>query len=187
MVGVGNSGAEIALEVSRSHPTWLAGAPSGQLPVRHGRAGGTVFLPRGPLRRTARSHHGNTGGEKGERPGMTSRETPLIRTKMSDLAAAGVHLVPRMVGSGRFPGMAGVVDGDSALSVANIIWCTGDCGDFSWVDLPGFQEGKTAHAVARSRAFRAGALFPRPGVSLFRSFGYRHRRGGATPSTSPGT
>jgi putative flavoprotein involved in K+ transport len=37
VVGAGNSGAEIALEVSRLHPTYLSGRPSGEIPVRHGR------------------------------------------------------------------------------------------------------------------------------------------------------
>src|ERR671910_3169506 len=36
VVGAGNSGAEIAFEVSRAHPVYLSGKPSGQLPVRHG-------------------------------------------------------------------------------------------------------------------------------------------------------
>jgi putative flavoprotein involved in K+ transport len=32
VVGVGNSGADIALEVARTHPTWLAGKESGSIP-----------------------------------------------------------------------------------------------------------------------------------------------------------
>ena len=34
VVGVGNSGAEIALEVSRAHPTWISGTESGHIPWR---------------------------------------------------------------------------------------------------------------------------------------------------------
>ena len=34
MVGAGNSGAEIAFEVSRTLPTYLSGKPSGQIPIR---------------------------------------------------------------------------------------------------------------------------------------------------------
>jgi putative flavoprotein involved in K+ transport len=138
VVGVGNSGAEIALEVSRSHPTWLAGAPSGQLPVRHGRAAARFFFP---VVRFAALHVLTKATPVGRKaaPGVTSHATPLIRTKMSDLAAAGVHSVPRVVGVRS--GMP-VVDGDSALSVANVIWCTGYRSDFSWVNLPGFQDGK---------------------------------------------
>src|SRR5439155_354805 len=36
VVGVGNSGAEIAHEVVQTHPTWLSGKPTAQVPVRHG-------------------------------------------------------------------------------------------------------------------------------------------------------
>jgi putative flavoprotein involved in K+ transport len=35
VVGVGNSGAEIALDVAASRPTWLAGTESGRVPFRH--------------------------------------------------------------------------------------------------------------------------------------------------------
>jgi putative flavoprotein involved in K+ transport len=45
VVGAGNSGAEIAFEVSRTHPTYLSGKPSGQLPVRHGPAAARFFFP----------------------------------------------------------------------------------------------------------------------------------------------
>ena len=36
VVGAGNSGAEIAVEVSRTHPTWLSGPDTGHIPVRAG-------------------------------------------------------------------------------------------------------------------------------------------------------
>ncbi|HEY9477978.1 MAG TPA: FAD-dependent oxidoreductase [Microbacteriaceae bacterium] len=137
VVGVGNSGAEIALEVSRSHPTWLAGTPSGQLPVRHGRAAARFALP---VIRFVALHVLTLATPLGRKaaPAMVSRAAPLIRTKMRDLAAAGVRSVPRVTGAR--DGMP-VVDGDSVLSVANIIWCTGYRNDFSWVNLPGFQDG----------------------------------------------
>ena len=36
VVGAGNSGAEIAFQVSRTHPTWLSGPDTGHIPVRPG-------------------------------------------------------------------------------------------------------------------------------------------------------
>src|SRR5215204_4352497 len=45
VVGAGNSGAEIAFEVSRLHPTYQSGRPSGQIPVRHGPAAARFFFP----------------------------------------------------------------------------------------------------------------------------------------------
>jgi putative flavoprotein involved in K+ transport len=142
VVGVGNSGAEIALDVSRSHPTWLAGTPSGELPVRHGRTAARFVLP---VIRFAALHVLTRATPLGRKaaPVMVSRAAPLIRTKMRDLAAAGVHFVPRVIGvRAGMPVVDGAVDGDSALSVANIIWCTGYRTDFGWVNLPGFQEGQ---------------------------------------------
>ena len=46
VVGAGNSGAEIAIEVVKQHPTWLAGKESGHVPFRIERAAAQfVFLP----------------------------------------------------------------------------------------------------------------------------------------------
>jgi hypothetical protein len=46
VVGAGNSGAEIALEVASRHPTWLAGKESGHVPFRiEGPAARYVFQP----------------------------------------------------------------------------------------------------------------------------------------------
>ena len=59
--------------------------------------------------------------------------TPLIRVKSSDLAAAGVERVPRVVGVR--DGLPLLADG-RVLDVANVVWCTGFRSDFSWIDLP---------------------------------------------------
>src|SRR5205823_11669517 len=45
VVGVGNSGAEIAHEVGRTHRTWLSGAPAGEIPFRHGPRTARFALP----------------------------------------------------------------------------------------------------------------------------------------------
>ena len=190
VVGVGNSGAEIALEVSRSHPTWLAGAPSGQLPVRHGRAAARFVLP---VIRFAALHVLTMATPVGRKaaPVMLSRAAPLIRTKMRDLAAAGVRSVPRVIGvRAGMPIVDGAVDGDSsgfAWSVANIIWCTGYRNDFSWVNLPGFQDGRTACAVARNRPLRSRACTSSARSSCFRRCRRPSPACAATPSTWPGT
>lgn len=137
VVGAGNSGAEIALEVSRFHPTWLAGAPSAQLPVRHGRTAARFLFPLVRFAALRVLTRATRVGRKAA-AAMATQATPLIRTKMSDLAAAGVHSVPRVVGVA--DGMP-VADGGSVLRVDNVIWCTGYRTDFSWVHLPGFQNG----------------------------------------------
>src|SRR5512132_1246352 len=132
VVGAGNSGAEIAFEVSRAHPTFLSVNPSAEIPVRHGPAMARFVFP--VIRFVG--HHVLTLrtpiGRKVQ-PRFISHNAPLIRVKLKDLAAAGVEQVPRTVGveSGR----PALEDG-GVLEVSNVIWCTGFREEFPWVDLP---------------------------------------------------
>ncbi len=131
LVGAGNSGADIAMEVVRSHPTWLAGPSTGSMPfdgdtwfTRHVvtrlvvALGRHVVTLRTPIGRKVRA---KTQG-KGD---------PLIRVKPKWLAAAGVERVGRVVAvEGGLP----VVDDLGTLPVSNVIWCTGLGQDLSWLD-----------------------------------------------------
>ena len=45
VVGAGNSGAEIAFEVSRTHPTWLSGPATGHIPIRTGSRWDRLLTP----------------------------------------------------------------------------------------------------------------------------------------------
>jgi putative flavoprotein involved in K+ transport len=132
VVGAGNSGAEIAFEVSRTHPTYLSGKPSGQIPVRHGPAAARFFFP--VIRFVG--HHVLTLrtpiGRKVQ-PKFISHSAPLIRVKLKDLDAAGVEQVPRTVGME--DGRPALEDG-RVLDVSNVIWCTGFRQEFPWIDLP---------------------------------------------------
>jgi putative flavoprotein involved in K+ transport len=138
VVGAGNSGAEIAFEVSRTHPTYLSGKPSGQIPVRHGPAAARFVLP--VVRFVG--HHVLTLktpiGRKAQ-PRFISHSAPLVRVKLKDLAAAGVEQVPRTVGieDGR-----PVLEDGRVLEVSNVIWCTGFREEFPWIDLPIFDENE---------------------------------------------
>jgi putative flavoprotein involved in K+ transport len=138
VVGAGNSGAEIAFEVSRTHPAYLSGKPSGQIPVRHGPAAARFVLP--VVRFVG--HHVLTLrtpiGRKAQ-PRFSSHSAPLVRVKLKDLAAAGVEQVPRTVGieDGR-----PVLEDGRVLDVSNVIWCTGFREEFPWIDLPIFDENK---------------------------------------------
>jgi putative flavoprotein involved in K+ transport len=83
-----------------------------------------------------------------------SKGTPLIRVKPSDLAAAHVQRVPRVVGVR--DGRPELEDGRT-LDVANIIWCSGFHAGFDWIDLPVFgQQGKLLH--------EAGIVESQPGL-----------------------
>jgi putative flavoprotein involved in K+ transport len=142
LVGVGNSGAEISFELSRTHRTWLAGKESGQIPVRHGtiraRLGFHVFRFIG--------HHVLTLGTPiGRRalPKLGSKAAPLIRVRRRELARAGVQRVPRV--EGVQDGLPLLEDGQ-VLEVENVIWCTGFRQDFPWIDLPIFgEDGRPEH------------------------------------------
>ena len=143
LVGAGNSGAELAVELRRSNRVFLAGPKIGEIPVPHGtrrfRPGFRAFrfLGHRVLKRSNR-----LGLKLGLK--VISEPDPLIRTRSKDLAAAGIERVSRV---------AGIVDGRPALEdgqvleAANVIWCTGYRTDFSWIDLPIFDEaGEPRHA-----------------------------------------
>jgi putative flavoprotein involved in K+ transport len=139
VVGMGNSGAEIALEASRTHPTWISGEPSGELPVRHGRAAARFALP---FVRFAGLHVLTLNTPIGRKiaPKMTAHATPLIRTKRAELGAAGVQTLPRISGTSSGNPVFG---SEQVQDLANVIWCTGYRNDFDWIDLPAFdQEGR---------------------------------------------
>jgi putative flavoprotein involved in K+ transport len=155
LVGAGNSGADIAMEVVRDHPTWLSGRDTGHVPVpidsRRGHIGFRVFrfmahhvlTIRTPIGRRAFAKHAGKGDM-------------LVRIKPKDLLAAGVERVTRVTGvrDGR-----PVTADDRVLDVANVIWCTGFGNDFSWIDLPIFaDDGMPLHerGVVSSEA---GLLF----------------------------
>jgi putative flavoprotein involved in K+ transport len=142
LVGAGNSGAEIAFEVSKTHPTVVAGKSTGQIPVRHGGFPARLGLP---VIRVLAHHVLTTGTPIGRKilPKFLAHGAPLIRIKAKDLMAAGVERVARVAGvrEGR-----PVLEDGRALEVANVIWCTGFRTDFSWIDLPVFaDDGEPVH------------------------------------------
>ena len=136
VVGAGNSGGEIALEASREHRVLLSGRDTGQEPARAGSRADRLFTP--PfwflLTRvlTVKTPMGRKVSDQ-----FRSRGLPLARVRRKDLAAAGVERVPRTAGVR--DGMP-VLDDGRVLEIANVVWCTGFESDFSWIDLPVFDE-----------------------------------------------
>jgi putative flavoprotein involved in K+ transport len=142
LVGAGNSGAELAAELAPTHRVWLAGPKTGEIPVRHGtlpaRLGFRLFRFVGHRVLRVDTRIGRKLGPK-----LISKGDPLIRTKLKDLAAAGVERLPRVVGvrDGR-----PLLEDDGVLEVSNVVWCTGFRTDFSWIDLPVFgDDGQPLH------------------------------------------
>jgi len=135
VVGVGNSGADIAIDVAGNHSTWLSGRESGSIPYRI-----ESFMARFVFVRIIRliGHHIlslRTSIGRRQRPKFLHRAAPIIRVKPQDFAAAGIQRVGRMVGvKGGLP----LLEDDRTLDVKNVIWCTGFHPGFSWIDLPVF-------------------------------------------------
>jgi len=143
IVGAGNSGADIGMEVVQTRPTWMSGKESGHIPfpiegaiARHFLWGAVRFL----------GHHVLTVGTpigRKLRPTLLCGASPLIRIKPHDLANAGIERVPRVVGVRN--GRPLLADGRT-LDVTDVIWCTGYEPGFSWIDLPIFgEDGRPMH------------------------------------------
>jgi putative flavoprotein involved in K+ transport len=133
VVGAGNSGAEVAIEVSRTHKVLLSGAGTGAIPFRPESVAARVLMPF--IGRVIFHRVLTTGTPIGRkvRPKWISTGEPLIRVKPKDLAAAGVERVPRVTGVQS--GLPQLQD-DRSVDVANVVWCTGFHPGFSWIDLP---------------------------------------------------
>jgi putative flavoprotein involved in K+ transport len=133
VVGAGNSGAEIALEAARSgHQAWLSGRHPGQVPFRIETRKAKLLVPIVMFAFRRVLNLDTPLGRKVHREAI-EHGTPLVRTKQSDLQAAGVQRVGRL---------AGVRDGlpitedDQVLEPQTVVWCTGYRPDYSWIDLP---------------------------------------------------
>jgi putative flavoprotein involved in K+ transport len=154
LVGAGNSGADIGLEVCATNPTWLSGRDKGQVPIRIESRKGRFVVP---VLWFIASHVLTVKTPVGRkvRPHVLADGAPLIRVKSEDLLAAGVERVPKTIGvrEGR-----PVLEDGRILDVANVIWCTGFTEDFSWIDLPAFTDGSEP-IVERGIAAEKGLYF----------------------------
>jgi putative flavoprotein involved in K+ transport len=143
VVGAGNSGADISLELARSHEVWLSGPERGHIPADIdswiGREiGARIFIFFGRHLATERTPIGRRMKEK-----ELGQGDPLVRVKPKQLVAAGVRRVGKTVDVR--DGLP-VVEEGTALDVATVIWCTGFRHDLSWIELPIFQEdGRPRH------------------------------------------
>jgi putative flavoprotein involved in K+ transport len=143
IVGAGNSGAEIAMEVSRKHRILLSGDATGEVPFRIESAiARHVLLPVVARVLFHRILTRATPMGRRVRAKRRSHGMPLLRVKAADLARAGVERVPRTVGVQ--DGRPVLADG-RVLDVANVIWCTGFDAGFSWIHLPVFEDGEPMH------------------------------------------
>ena len=132
VVGAGNSGADIALELARDRHVFLSGDLGGQIPINiEGLSGRIVF----PVLWQVWSHILTFGSPIGRKalPKIRAGKEPRIRVKEKHLTAAGVEFVPRT--SGVRDGQP-LLDDGRVLDVASVIWATGYRPAFEWIDLP---------------------------------------------------
>jgi putative flavoprotein involved in K+ transport len=130
VVGAGNSGAQIALELARTRNVVLAGRPVGSMPRRV--LGRDVF---DWLWHTLMIPSADSVVGRRIRASVLGSTDALIGMTERDLVRGGVRR------SGR---VTGVVDGrpqlasGETLNVSAVVWCTGFTPDFSWIDAPVF-------------------------------------------------
>jgi putative flavoprotein involved in K+ transport len=127
VVGAGNSGAQIALELAASRKVWLAGRSTGYLPRRL--LGRDIFewvwpvMSRASLdTRVGQRLHARTRRGGDQRIGIADRE----------VLDAGIIRVGRVVDErGGLP-----VSGTRVLEPRSIIWSTGFEPNYDWIRLP---------------------------------------------------
>lgn len=135
VVGAGNSGAEIGLELARAGKrVWLAGREVGRIPAdRLGRAfGGRLYWWF-----ISRVLSVNTPIGRKMKSNVLFHGAPLISASRQEILAAGVESTPRV--SSVQSGKPQLEDGRS-LPAEAVIWATGFRPDYKWIDLPVFDE-----------------------------------------------
>jgi putative flavoprotein involved in K+ transport len=153
VVGAGNSGAEIALElVKAGKQVWLAGPDVGRIPINSPLGKRFGGRPAWWIMSNVLSDKTPIGRKLKER--ALTHGAPLGRIRRPLVAQAGVELVPRLSGirSGKPE-----IEGGQLLPVEGVLWATGFHPDYSWIDLPIFDE----HGLPRHRR---GVVQDAPGL-----------------------
>lgn len=134
VVGAGNSGAEISIELAADREVWLAGRDVGKFPFTLGSV---------PYRIMNRLLSKDTKMGRNIAAKTGGRGTPLVRLKPSDVTDAGVRRVERVTSVTN--GQPTLADG-TVSTPASIVWATGYTRDYGWIKLPVFDErGEPIH------------------------------------------
>jgi putative flavoprotein involved in K+ transport len=133
VVGAGNSGAEIAVELAGHHQTWLSGPDTGEEPTRAGSFPDRLFTPIVWLIATRLTINTRLGRKLRDHFLDPPRGIPLGRVRRKQIIAASIERVGRTTGvKDGYP----VIEDGRVLDISNVIWCTGYTPDFSWIDPP---------------------------------------------------
>ena len=162
VVGAGNSGLQIALEVARTHQVHLAvGTRPKTVPQRPlGRDLFWWLTKTGAVTRPATSPVAAWFRKRGG--------DLVIGTTWDDIDAAGIHVHPRLTAADG--DTAQFADGTAVDDVAAVVWATGFRPDYSWLDVPGVWDG---HQIVHQRGATAV-----PGL-WFIGLPWQHSRGSA--------
>ncbi|HEX6644967.1 MAG TPA: NAD(P)-binding domain-containing protein [Gemmatimonadales bacterium] len=147
VVGAGNSGAQVAIELAATRRVRLAGRDTGRIPRRL--LGRDIYDWIWPI--LGLSVDSRLGRRMAAR--MARHGDPLVGITQDDLAAAGVERTGRVVGVR--DGLP-LLDGGVAADVRSVIWSTGFKPDLSWLDLPALDE--------RGRPMHRRGISPVPGL-----------------------
>ena len=127
VVGAGNSGAQIALELVRTRKVWLAGRNTGYLPRRI--MGRDVFDWIWPV--MSRATLDSRLGQRLRRRALRGGDQRIGIPERA-LVEAGIVRLGRLVDE-----RDGIpMYGDGLIQPRTIIWCTGFEPSYQWIDLP---------------------------------------------------
>jgi putative flavoprotein involved in K+ transport len=164
VVGAGQSGAEIALDLVQDHRVWLSGEDHGEEPVRPGSAADRLIAPIMVFAATKVISVDNPIGRKMRDHFLyPPRGIPRAGGTRKRIREAGIDWVGRTVGAS--DGLPQLEDG-RIVDVATVIWCTGFRPDYGWIELPVFDDhGYPIHergvALSQSGLYFMGLLFQR--------------------------
>ena len=145
VVGSGQSGAEIALDMAREHEVWLSGIDRGEEPGRPGSITDRLVTPIMVFAATKVINVANPIGRKVRDHFLyPPRGIPRAGGTRKRVLDAGIKWVGRTAGAR--DGRPELEDG-RVLDVATVIWCTGFVPDYRWIELPIFDSyGFPVHA-----------------------------------------
>lgn len=163
LVGAGNSGADIAMELAGDRQVWMSGPDVGHMPFRIERRFAQAVLVPFVLRvMFHRILSVSTPIGRKMRAKKLHKGVPLIRVKPKDLERAGVERVARTT---RTEDGLPVLEDGRVLEPANVLWCTGFHAGFDWIDLPVHGEKEPLH--------QRGVVPTQPGL-FFVGLGFLH-------------
>lgn len=158
VVGAGNSGAQIALELARYRTVWLAGRDTGHAPRRL--LGRDLFDWWWPV---MRRFSVDTAIGRRLRRAVGAGGDALIGIPERTIRESGVVRVGRVEDSrDGWP----VIDGQ-VIRPSVIVWCTGFSPDYSWIDAPVLDERGWPRHVR-------GVVLDAPGL-FFLGLRFQHR------------